>query len=167
MTYIAGVLTGLALLTSAIMAGSFFAYSVSVMWGLDAAAPASAINGMQRINAVIQNPWFFPNFFGAPIFAILTAFVFLSMGERDIGIVFSLAALAYLIGAFGVTVAINVPMNQALGSESIPLDTEAARILWADYSNRWTWWNHIRTLSSIASTLLCGLGIFLAGRAVG
>jgi uncharacterized membrane protein len=65
MTYLAGILATLAFMTSAIMAGFFFAYSISVMWGLDAAMPASAIDGMQGINTVIQNPWFFPNFFGA------------------------------------------------------------------------------------------------------
>ena len=166
MTYLAGILATLAFMTSAIMAGFFFAYSISVMWGLDAAMPASAIDGMQGINTVIQNPWFFPNFFGAPVFAVLAAIVFFSMGLRDIGIVFGLAALAYLIGAFGITVAINVPMNAALGAESIPQEAEAARALWADYSSRWTWWNHIRTLSSIASTLLCGFAIFLTGRAM-
>ncbi|MAN77970.1 MAG: hypothetical protein CML24_12455 [Rhizobiales bacterium] len=166
MTYFAGILATLAFITSAIMAGFFFAYSISVMWGLDAAAPASAIDGMQGINTVIQNPWFFPNFFGAPVFAVLTAIVFFSMGLRDVGIVFGLAALAYLIGAFGITVAVNVPMNEALGAESIPQETETARALWVDYSSRWTWWNHIRTLSSIVSTLLCGIAIFLAGRSM-
>ncbi|MCD7061160.1 anthrone oxygenase family protein [Pelagibacterium xiamenense] len=165
MTYLAGILATLALLTSAIMAGFFFSYSVSVMWGFDAAAPGSAIDGMQKINTVIQNAWFFPSFFGAPVFAVLAAIVFWAMGMRDVGVVFGLAGLCYLIGAFGITVAVNVPMNEALGRESIPLDAEAARALWMDYSTRWTWWNHIRTIASIASALLCGLALFLAGRA--
>lgn len=165
MTYVAGILATLALLTSAIMAGFFFAYSISVMWGLDAAAPGSAIDSMQGINTTIQNAWFFPTFFGVPVFAALAAIVFWSMGLRGAGIAFGLAALAYLIGAFGVTVTINVPMNEALGRASIPPEVEAARTLWTDYSVRWTWWNHVRTLSSIVSTLLCGVAIFLAGRA--
>jgi uncharacterized membrane protein len=58
-------------------------------------------------------------------------------------------------------------MNEALGRTAIPTDTEAARAIWTQYSSRWTVWNHVRTVASLASALLCGLGIFLSGRAAG
>ncbi|WMT90347.1 anthrone oxygenase family protein [Pelagibacterium sp. H642] len=165
MSYLATAAAILALLTSMIMAGFFFAYSVSVMWGLDEANPASAIDAMQKINTVIQNPWFFPNFFGVPVFAAGAAILFFMIGQPASGTAFGVAAIAYLLGAFAVTVAVNVPMNEALGRAVIPEDIEAAQAMWTQYSERWTFWNHVRSIASLASALACGLGIFLAGRA--
>ncbi|WMT85348.1 DUF1772 domain-containing protein [Pelagibacterium sp. 26DY04] len=165
MTYLATAFAILALVTSTLMAGFFFSYSITVMWGLDAASPVSAIDAMQNINSVVQNPWFFPNFFGVPVFTIGAAILFFMIGQPRSASAFGLAAIAYLLGAFAVTVAVNVPMNEALGRETIPQDIEVARTMWAQYSERWTFWNHVRSIASLASALACGLGIFLAGRA--
>jgi uncharacterized membrane protein len=41
--------------------------------------------------------------------------------------------------------------------------TEAARG-WADYSGRWTRWNHARALFNLVSLLLVGLALFGWGR---
>jgi uncharacterized membrane protein len=54
-----------ALLATAIIAGFFYAYSVSVMPGLTASDPVSAINAMKAINAVVRTVEFAVSFFGA------------------------------------------------------------------------------------------------------
>jgi uncharacterized membrane protein len=54
-------------------------------------------------------------------------------------------------------------MNEALGHAAVPADPAEAGRLWAEYSARWTWWNTLRTLFSMASLLLVGLGLFLSG----
>jgi len=41
-----------------------------------------------------------------------------------------LAALLYLLGAFIVTVTVNVPMNRALLATTVCKDIDATRIIW-------------------------------------
>ena len=60
----------LGLLASALMAGFFYAYSVSVMRGLDATEPLAAALAMRNINALIRTPVFFFGFFGALAFPL-------------------------------------------------------------------------------------------------
>src|SRR5918998_6764823 len=66
------------LLASALSAGFFYAYSISVMPGLAAADPSSAIRAMQGINAVIRTPIFAFAFFGSlvlPLAVSLAAWI--------------------------------------------------------------------------------------------
>jgi uncharacterized membrane protein len=51
-----------------------------------------------------------------------------------------------------VTVVANVPLNDALGAGQVP---------WTDYLRRWTAWNTVRTVASLASGVL--LTVVLAG----
>ncbi|MBA2713222.1 MAG: hypothetical protein H0U55_06670, partial [Rubrobacteraceae bacterium] len=56
---------GLATLSTGLVAGVFYAYSVSVNLGLAAQPDESYVATMQAINERIQNPLFFASFFGA------------------------------------------------------------------------------------------------------
>jgi uncharacterized membrane protein len=152
------------LLLSGAIAGFFYAYSCSVMWGLDAGDPKAAIAAMQGINIAVRNAVFFPAFFGMPVAALAAAALWLSQGRRDVALMLALAAAVYLGGAFLTTLAINVPMNEALGRAVIPADAEAADALWRNYSARWTLWNHIRTAASLVALLLVGWALYISGR---
>lgn len=70
------------------------------------------------------------------------------------GTLILLAALVYLVGCFGVTVAFNVPMNQALAS--MDLTEDATEDYWRKtYMPRWTFWNSVRTgAAALAAALL-------------
>jgi uncharacterized membrane protein len=70
MTYVQHCLIMAGLLASALSAGFFYTYSISVMPGLAAADPSSAIRAMQGINAVIRTPVFAFAFFGALLFPL-------------------------------------------------------------------------------------------------
>ena len=64
-----------------------------------------------------------------------------------------MAALVHICGCFGVTVAINVPMNQALAG--MDLSSEAMRAYWLEtYVPRWTFWNSVRTGAAALSGAL-------------
>ena len=52
---------------SALVAGLFFAWSVSVTLGLARVSDSEYVSAMQSINRAIQNPAFFTAFFGAQI----------------------------------------------------------------------------------------------------
>jgi uncharacterized membrane protein len=63
-----------------------------------------------------------------------------------------LAILIYLIGCIGVTMTLNVPLNDALAAVQ-PATPEAAT-LWARYLRDWTFWNHVRTVAPLVSAAL-------------
>jgi uncharacterized membrane protein len=155
------LLLGTTLLLAGAIAGFFYAYSVSVMRGLDAATPQQAIGAMQGINSTIRNAWFAPAFFGTPILAAASGVLLLRFRQRSAGIAMLAAALVYGLGALVPTFAINVPMNDALALSPVPVELADAQALWTQYSIRWTGWNHLRTLSSLACLLLAGLALLL------
>lgn len=146
------------LLTAAIF-GFFYAWICSTMWGLDAADPAVAIKAMQAMNASERNAVFFPAFFLTPVVLGLTAALLVRCGQRGAVIWFALAAGVYLAGGLGITVIVNVPMNEAFALAAVPDAAEAASRLWQGYSQRWQDWNQIRTVASGLSVLLTGVGM--------
>lgn len=165
MQSLAVAVTFVTLLLSGAIAGFFYAYSCSVMWGLDTGDPKAAIAAMQRINIVVRNAVFFPAFFGTPVAALIAALLWRLLDRWDVALLLALTAVIYLVGAFLVTLVVNVPMNEALGRSAIPADAEAARALWQNYSTPWTLWNHVRTGASLAALLLVGWALYLGGRA--
>lgn len=152
----------LALLASGVMAGFFYSYSFSVMWGLDRADPRHAIGAMNGINIAVVNPIFLAFFMGLPVLAIAAAVLFWQAGQTAPFLLFAAVALTYLVGTFGVTMAVNVPMNDALAKVAVPQDVSAARDVWTRYSSNWTPWNHLRTAAVTLAFALAGLGLLLS-----
>jgi uncharacterized membrane protein len=143
-----------ALLATAIIAGFFYAYSVSVMPGLTASDPVSAINAMKAINAVVRTVEFAVSFFGALALPILC----LLLARRPPVVLALIAAiLLYGIGAFAVTLAFNVPLNEALAGTT-PTQASATQI-WSAYVEPWLMWNHIRMAASIAAFLAMAVAL--------
>jgi uncharacterized membrane protein len=68
------------------------------------------------------------------------------------------ASLFYLVGCFGFTMWFNVPLNNQLAA--VAPAQEAA--LWSRYLDVWTFWNHVRTLASIASAILFTAALLMA-----
>ena len=63
----------------------------------------------------------------------------------------------YVIGVLGVTMALNVPRNDALARME-PEATEAAEY-WKRYVPEWTAWNHVRVLAGIAAAAALTVGL--------
>ena len=57
----------------------------------------------------------------------------------------------YFFGMFVVTVVGNVPLNNALENEKP--GSQAGDVMWSRYLAAWVRWNHVRTLSCLASTI--------------
>ncbi|MGN9842485.1 anthrone oxygenase family protein [Nonomuraea sp. H19] len=139
----------LALVTLALhgaLAGLFYAFSMSVMPGLNAIEPAQAETAMRSVNRKILNPWLYIAFLGAPLTALAAGF----LADAPAASWFFAAAGVGFAGSFLVTVAINVPMNNALNAGSMS---------WKDYSPRWTAWNTLRAVACFACLVLTGLGL--------
>ncbi|MHA3976658.1 anthrone oxygenase family protein [Halovulum sp. GXIMD14794] len=148
-----------ALLLSGAIFGFFYAWVCSTMWGLDAADPKVAIAAMQAMNASVRNTVFAPAFFATGPALAAAALAWWACGQRAVAALFGLAAAVYLLGGMGLTLAINVPMNEALAAVTVPQDPAEAARIWDDYSADWQFWNQIRTATS-------GLALLFAGAAM-
>jgi uncharacterized membrane protein len=141
--------TFVAALGTALMAGLFFAFSISVMRGLARIPPAAGIAAMQAINVVILNPVFGLVFFGTTAGCLILGVSAVMQWPSPAAPYHLAGSLLYLIGAFAVTVVFNVPRNNALAAVD-PASTDGAR-LWSRYLVTWTAWNHVRTIASLAA----------------
>ncbi len=133
--------------------GFFYAWSVTVMRGLTAGDPVSAIVSMNAVNATIVTGWFAILFFGSPIASAAAGALAWRSGNVPTALWMIAAAVLYLAGCFLVTVVVNVPMNDALARID-PRTIGDPGAVWRDYVGPWTRWNHVRTAA-------CGLA-FLA-----
>jgi uncharacterized membrane protein len=147
---VVSTVTFVAALGTALMAGLFFAFSISVMRGLARIPPAAGIAAMQAINVRILNPVFGMVFFGTTAACLFLGVSAILRWPSPAAPYHLAGSLLYLIGAFGVTVVFNVPRNNALAAVD-PASTDAAR-LWSRYLVTWTAWNHVRTIASLAAT---------------
>lgn len=139
-----------AALGSALMAGTFFVFSIAVMRGLDRLPPGQAITSMQSINLAILNPVFLGIFVGTGIVCIILPVASLTDWSASRATWMFAGGLLYLFGALLVTIAMNVPLNNRLAL--VRADDPRADAIWRDYSAAWTLWNHIRALVSLFAT---------------
>ncbi|MGK3983902.1 anthrone oxygenase family protein [Sorangium sp. So ce136] len=146
-----------------LIAGAFFAFSSFVMPALAKLPPAQGIAAMQSINVVVLNRSFLGVFVGTAgaclILAVVSLFSWSEAGSR-----LRVAGSAlYITGTFLVTMARNVPLNDALARVS-PAAAEAAET-WSRYVPAWTAWNTVRTLAALASAALFTLALVQSARA--
>ncbi|WP_205943296.1 anthrone oxygenase family protein [Pedobacter frigoris] len=106
---------------TALMAGFFFSYSVSVSLGLGKLGNKEFLNAMRNINREVQNPLFFICFFGSLIMLCFSTFYY----KSNTFFSFLLCAfLIYTIGVFLVTILVNVPLNNKLDNFDLANATE-------------------------------------------
>ena len=125
-------------------AGFFYTWSFTIMQSLGQIDAQHAIQAMQSINANIRTGWFAAIFFGAP-FSLFVTGVLMLRSNRSAAVC---ALLAFVLAATTViiTFSLHVLMNNELATVE---SSAAAQSVWSDYSERWTNWNHARTITSI------------------
>lgn len=156
------VLTFVAALGCGAMGGVFFAFSTFVMRGLGRLPAPQGIAAMQSINVTAVTPPFMLALFGT---AAACVAVVISSWSRwgEPGTAAGLTgSLLYLVGTILVTIAFNVPRNDALAAVAAH-GAEGAR-QWADYLRTWTAWNHVRTVAAIAAAVLITWSLVVDGR---
>jgi uncharacterized membrane protein len=141
-------LTFVAALGCGLMAGLFFAFSVSVMKALARLPAAEGIAAMQSINVAILNRLFGAAFFGTAAACVLVVISSLWRWHAPIAVYLLVGGATYLVGSLLVTLLFNVPKNETLASVA-PSDPDSAS-LWANYLASWTAWNHIRAAAALA-----------------
>ncbi|MBZ0280178.1 MAG: DUF1772 domain-containing protein [Anaerolineae bacterium] len=145
---VGGTLTGL-------LAGVFYAFDVAIVPALRKATGKQHIAVMQAINDKIKNPVFFLSFFGPTILLPLAAY--LHRGGEQFLLLVAAAAL-HIIGANGVTIAGNIPLNEHLDKVNAEQISEAEadkiRQEFQGQGAAWIRYHRIRTLTSTAATVL-------------
>lgn len=124
-------------------AGLFATFSYAVMPGLRRCSDATFVQAMRGINVAIINPVFALIFIGAAVATVAALIAGWSDGPR----VWLIAAVAlYVVGAFVVTGAVNVPRNDALEAGTADVST-----LREQFEGTWVVWNHVRSILTTAA----------------
>jgi uncharacterized membrane protein len=139
-------------LGTALMAGGFFVFSSFVMPGLARLPAAQGVAAMQAISrAALQKP-FLLTFAGTGLVCLLLAGLSVA-GWADVRARYRFAGcLLFLVGTFAVTMAANVPRNEAL--DRLDPSSAQAATYWLTYLSEWTAWNHVRTVAALVALVL-------------
>ena len=149
MTSLTGAVLIAATLTTGWVAGVLGHYAHTVMPALRRVDDRTFVTAFQAIDRAILNPWFMVAFFGAPVLAVAGAV----LAWRDGGLrVWLLVAAVLLIAGVVMTVAVNVPLNDAVKAAGDPdriADLAAVRTAFDE--SRWAAWNLVRTVTTVAA----------------
>ncbi|QQT25328.1 DUF1772 domain-containing protein [Sphingobacterium spiritivorum] len=140
--------------STALMAGFFYSYSISVSTGLGKLTDSEYLRAMQQINRAVLNTYFFACFMGSLLLLPLTTFQHYK-SSSTVFILLLLASCCYIFGVFAVTAIVNVPLNNRLEAFQIN-DSTAAQIreMRDIFEERWNFWNNVRTFAAIGTIVL-------------
>ncbi len=147
-------------LGTGLVAGVFFAFSSFVMKALARLNPPEGIAAMQLINITVINPLFMTALFGTAVVCLFLVIFSLLKFHHPASIYLLVGSLLYIVGTVGVTIAFNVPLNDALAKVA-PNSPEGGE-LWASYLTNWTFWNHVRTVAALVATIVFAIALRLA-----
>jgi len=138
---------------SATIGGTFFGFSNIVMPALALQPAPSGVRTMQSIDVTVMNGAFLTIFTGTALLGVVL--VILSVFGGSLWI--AAGSIAYIVGTFVVTMAINVPMNNRLSGLSA--DSAEAAAYWRTYLKDWVFWNSVRTIAALLALLLLIMGL--------
>jgi uncharacterized membrane protein len=150
----------LSVLLTGLIAGLFYGYDCSIIKGLGNLPDKEYLGAFQSINRAILNPYFFLSFIGSILVLLITCWLVFKTGNRSTFYFVLAATLVYLLGAFIVTMAANVPLNNQLDKLNLAAEpAEAIRAFREKFEAGWNKWHHIRTYASILAFLFAILSL--------
>jgi uncharacterized membrane protein len=151
-----------ATITMGLIAGTFVHWAHTIMPGLRRTDDRTFVAAFQSIDRAIINPWFMATaFLGALLFTAAAALT--NLGRAALPWV-AVALGLYLI-AFVVTIAVNVPINDALKAAGHPdhiPDLAGVRARFDE--TRWAAWNFVRAVTSTSAFGCLAWALVLYGR---
>ena len=142
-----------ATLTTGLVAGVYYAYTVSVNLGLAAQPDASYVATMNAINERIENPLFFLTFFGAALFPLAALAAHYRQPRSGRFWLVALACMLYIGGSFLLTSFVNVPMNNQLAAVDLGAPARVLADARDAYEGPWDFWNGVRAVFSVLAFL--------------
>jgi uncharacterized membrane protein len=159
------IILGLATTATALVAGVYYAFAVAINPAFARLSDREYIAAMQHINSAIGNPFFALVFFGAPLLLPVAAGLYWRAGGTRRYVLVAAAAI-FLVGSLGVTLVANIPLNEQLASfpaqHASATQAAVARVAFAD---SWNHWHVLRTVASVAATVLAVAACLAAGSA--
>ncbi|GAB3996954.1 DUF1772 domain-containing protein [Glycomyces albus] len=133
-----------------LMAGVFFAYSMSVMPGLARADDRTFVAAFQAIDRAIINPVFLLTFLAALVFP--AAATVLLIGQWA-AFGWTLAAFALYLAVIMITGRVHLPRNNAIKIKAAedPEQTDAAAVRERFDEAVWIRWNAVRVVLNLAA----------------
>ena len=154
-----------AILFTGLMAGIFFTWSNAVKPGIGKLSDLEYLRAFQSMNRVILNNTFKIIFSGAIITTGLLPIFYFNLYPNNIFLVFLSAFIIYWVGAFGVTIFGNIPLNELFDRTSLEsISFEELKTLRTSIEVKWNNFNLIRSISSIVSFILLILSILLINK---
>ncbi len=153
------ILTIVALVGAGLNGGVFYAFSTFVMRALERLPARNAVAAMQAINIEAPRPGFMVAFMGTAVVSIaLGISAFGRLGEPSA--IYQLMGSGLYLAVVVLTAVYHVPRNEDLGR--LNPDSEAVAPAWAIYLSRWTVWNHVRTVLSVAAAVVLTLSLLVS-----
>jgi uncharacterized membrane protein len=151
-----------ATLTMGLVAGVFALYAHTIMPGLKKTDDRTFVTAFQSLDRAIINPWFMAGgFLGALVFTLAAAVAHLGQDALP----WIVAALVLYAIAFVITIAVNVPLNDALKAAGDPdriADLAAVRERFDEA--RWAAFNLVRVVTSTTAFACLAWALVVYGR---
>jgi len=136
-----------ATVATGVMAGVYFIYAIAIMPGLRRLDDDGFVAAFQATDRAIINPTFLVAFFAPTALCGIGAFT-----ERgDLGYRWIVAAFVLNAAIVAITLAVNVPLNDALKARGEVTGPEATAARRAFREGRWVAWNWFRTVASVGA----------------
>ena len=133
----------------------FFTWSNAVKPGIGKLSDLEYLRALQSMNRVILNNTFRIIFIGAILAVAIVPVFYFNLYPKNIFWLFITAFIIYWVGAFGVTIFGNIPLNETLDKASLETFTsEELKLLRTSIEGKWNNFNLIRSASSILSFIL-------------
>jgi uncharacterized membrane protein len=154
-----------ATLTMGLVTGAFALYAHTIMPGLKTTDDRTFVGAFQAIDRAIINPWFMAGgFVGALGFTIAAV----ATNLHRPALAWTIVALALYLLAFIITIAVNVPLNDAIKAAGDPdRITDLAHVRERFNEARWAAWNLVRAVASLGALASLAWALVLHGRATG
>jgi uncharacterized membrane protein len=149
------VLTGLA-------AGVIALYAHTIMPGLKKTDDRTFVGAFQSIDRAIINPWFMVTFFGALILIGVACALHFGPDRRSMLPWLIAAFVLYLVTVI-ITMAVNVPLNDAIKAAGDPSHINVAQVRAAFNESKWAAWNYVRTITSSGAFIILA-GVLVAAK---
>ena len=151
-----------ATITMGLVAGVFVLYAHTIMPGLRSTDDHTFVAAFQSIDRAIINPWFMAGgFLGALLFTIAAAVT--NIGRAVLPWV--LVALGLYLIAFVITIAVHVPLNDAIKAAGNPDHTpNLAGVRERFHEIRWATWNLVRVATTTTAFGCLAWALVLYGR---
>jgi uncharacterized membrane protein len=153
-----------ATIATGLTAGVFGLYAHTIMRGLGKTDDRTFVGAFQAIDRAIINPLFMLTFFGALVFSAVAVAAHLRGDARSI-LPWILTATVLYLAAVVITMAINVPLNDAIKAAGNPDQiTNLAAVRANFHETRWIAWNVVRTVATTIAFGCLAWALVLNGR---